>query len=71
MKFLSTLSCLLLLATSAVAAGSVVDYEVDGVIFEGYYVAPTVAAPLVLMIHDWDGLNGYEIKRAEMLAALG
>jgi len=71
MKFLAVFSCLLLLATSAVAAGSAVDYEVDGVVFEGYYVAPAADAPLVLMIHDWDGLDAYEIKRAEMLAALG
>jgi len=71
MKVLSTLSCLLLLATSAVAAGSAVDYEVDGVVFQGYYVAPSADAPLVLLIHDWDGLNDYEIKRAEMLSALG
>jgi dienelactone hydrolase len=71
MKFLAMFGCLLLLATSAVAAGSAVDYDVDGVGFEGYYVAPAADAPLVLLIHDWDGLNDYEIKRAEMLAALG
>lgn len=71
MKLLLTVGCLLLLATGAVAAGSAVDYQVDGVAFEGYYVAPTANAPLVLLIHDWDGLGDYEIKRAEMLAALG
>lgn len=71
MKFLSTFCCLLLLATSAVAAGSAVGYEVDGAAFEGYYVTPAADAPLVLLIHDWDGLGDYEIKRAEMLAALG
>ncbi|MDP6179833.1 MAG: hypothetical protein QGG48_08085, partial [Desulfatiglandales bacterium] len=26
---------------------------------------------LVLIVHDWDGLTGYEVKRAEMLAKLG
>lgn len=71
MKLLSTLICLLLLATSAAAAGSAVGYEVDGSAFEGYYVTPAADAPLVLLIHDWDGLGDYEIKRAEMLAALG
>ncbi|MCM2264597.1 MAG: dienelactone hydrolase family protein [Desulfuromonadales bacterium] len=71
MKLLSTFCCLLLLATSAAAAGSAVGYEVDGAAFEGYHVAPAAAAPLVLLIHDWDGLGDYEIKRAEMLAALG
>ena len=28
-------------------------------------------APLVLLIHDWDGLTDYEIKRANMLSDLG
>ena len=71
MKLLTMFLCLLLLATSAAAAGHTVGYQVDGVAFEGYYVAPAADAPLVLLIHDWDGLNDYEIKRAEMLAALG
>lgn len=71
MKIISTLSCLLLLATSAMAAGSAVNYEVEGAAFEGYYVSPAAKAPLVLLVHDWDGLGDYEIKRAGMLAALG
>lgn len=71
MKFFATLFCLLLLATSAAAAGRTVGYEIDGAAFEGYYVTPAADAPLVLLIHDWDGLGDYEIKRAEMLAALG
>ncbi|MDT8444338.1 MAG: dienelactone hydrolase family protein, partial [Desulfuromonadales bacterium] len=32
---------------------------------------PEPAASLVLLIHDWDGLTDYEIKRAGMLAELG
>ena len=71
MKFFSTFCCLLLLATGAAAAGSAVDYQVDGAAFEGYYVTPAADAPLVLLVHDWDGLGDYEVKRAEMLAALG
>ncbi len=71
MKLLSTVCFLLLLATSAAAAGRAVSYEIDGAAFEGYYVTPAADAPLVLLIHDWDGLGDYEIKRAEMLAALG
>ena len=71
MKLFAMFSCLLLLATAATAAGRSVDYEIGDVTFEGYYVAPTAGAPLVLLIHDWDGLGDYEIKRAEMLAALG
>jgi dienelactone hydrolase len=32
-----------------------------------------LAAPrgTVLIVHDWDGVNGYEVRRAEMLAAQG
>jgi dienelactone hydrolase len=71
MKLFATMSCLLLLATSAAAAGSAVSYQIDEAAFEGYYVSPAPGAPLVLLIHDWDGLGDYEIKRAEMLAGLG
>ncbi len=61
----------LLIATSAMADGKSVSYKVNGSSFEGYYVTPTPGAPLILLIHDWDGLTGYEIKRANMLAELG
>lgn len=60
-----------IVATSLMAAGKTVSYEVNGEKFEGYYVSPKPNAPLVLLVHDWDGLNDYEIKRAEMLAAEG
>lgn len=50
---------------------SVVSYEVDGKIYEGYYSTPSNDAPLVFIIHDWDGLNSYEMKRAKMLNTLG
>ena len=46
-------------------------YEVDGQPYEGYFVSPAADAPLVLLIHDWDGLTDYEVKRSEMLADLG
>ena len=52
-------------------SGKVVTYEVDSRAYEGYYVSPAENAPLVLLIHDWDGLTDYEIKRADMLAAMG
>jgi len=59
------------LATSA-WAGERITYDVDGANFEGYH-APADGEPkgLVLIIHDWDGLTDYELKRADMLAALG
>ncbi|OHB27063.1 MAG: dienelactone hydrolase [Desulfuromonadaceae bacterium GWC2_58_13] len=64
--------CLLLgLASTATAAGNAVGYAVEGTSFEGYYTAPAPTAPLILLIHDWDGLTGYELKRADMLAAMG
>jgi dienelactone hydrolase len=71
MRSLFTLFWLLLFAGSACAAGKAVFYEIGGKPFEGYYVSPAPGAPLVLLIHDWDGLTGYEIKRAEMLAEMG
>lgn len=78
MKTLPALLALLcFLSTAATAAGvagvpgGTVDYKVGDTVFEGYYICPAPGSPLVLLIHDWDGLNGYEIKRAEMLADLG
>ena len=53
------------------ATGQAVTYTVNGQPYEGYYVSPNAQAPLVLLIHDWDGLTDYEIKRADMLAEKG
>jgi dienelactone hydrolase len=53
------------------AGGAPVTYQVDGQPYEGYYISPSKQAPMVLLIHDWDGLTDYEIKRAHMLAELG
>ena len=64
----------LLLSVSAVAfagAGGSVTYQVDGQSYEGYFTSPSDRAPFVLLVHDWDGLTDYEIKRANMLADLG
>jgi len=71
MRSFLTLLFLSLFACSAYAAGAVVDYQVNGENYEGYYVSPAADAPLVLLIHDWDGLTEYEVKRAGMLAELG
>ncbi len=71
MKSFAMWLMILLMASSAAAAGKQVAYEVDGNPYEGYYVSPAAGAPLVLLIHDWDGLTDYEVKRAEMLAAMG
>ena len=53
------------------ATGSSVTYQVNGQPYEGYYISPSDQAPFVLLIHDWDGLTDYEVKRANMLADLG
>jgi len=71
MKTLCVLCFSLIFAVTAGAAGVAVTYEVAGAPFEGYYVSPAPGAPLVVLVHDWDGLTDYEIKRAEMLAAMG
>lgn len=71
MKHCVTIFFLLLAASTAHAAGGPVIYELDGKSYEGYYTSPSTGAPLVLLIHDRDGITGYEIKRAEMLAEEG
>jgi len=48
-------------------SGKNITYKIDGDKYEGYYISPSLEAPLVLLVHDWDGLTGYEIKRAGML----
>jgi len=68
------ISLFLLLAVSTVAfgaTGAAVTYQVNGQSYEGYYTSPSDQAPFVLLIHDWDGLTDYEVKRANMLAELG
>ena len=53
------------------AAQGPVFYQVEGERFEGYYLSPKEKAPLVLLVHDWDGITAYEQKRAQMLFELG
>jgi dienelactone hydrolase len=53
------------------ASGTSVTYTIDGQPYEGYFISPSEQAPLLLLIHDWDGLTDYEVKRANMLADLG
>lgn len=60
-----------LLPSMAVAAGSNITYSINNESYQGYYISPSADAPLVLLIHDWDGLTDYEVKRANMLAEMG
>jgi dienelactone hydrolase len=63
---------LLSVSTAAMGApGAAVTYQVNGQSYEGYYISPSDKAPLVLLVHDWDGLTDYEVKRSNMLADLG
>ena len=71
MKYVISVFLILVSALGALAAGNPVAYEVQGQPYEGYFTSPDVDAPLVLLLHDWDGLTGYEVKRAEMLADHG
>ena len=54
----------------SVVAGNI-DYQVNDESYQGYFVSTAQNAPLILLIHDWDGLTDYEIKRANMLAEEG
>jgi dienelactone hydrolase len=71
MKIRYPLLLLMMVSTAAMAGGQVVDYDVNGEPFQGYFISPADNAPLVLLVHDWDGLTDYEIKRVEMLAEKG
>ena len=72
MRYLLYIFFLLFVSTSAFGAtGAPVTYQVNGQPYEGYYISPSKGAPFVLLIHDWDGLTDYEVKRAHMIADLG
>ena len=62
----------LMFFTSIAAAGNAVTYTVDNQEFEGYFnKAEGTSKGTVVLIHDWDGLTDYEVKRTEMLSAMG
>lgn len=53
-------------------AGENRTYMIGGAAFEGYHAPANGASKgLVLVIHDWDGLTDYEMKRADMIAEMG
>lgn len=70
MRYLLTLLLVTVFHTASIAGGNIT-YSVDDQQYEGYFINKTPGAPLVLVIHDWDGLTDYEIKRAQMLSDLG
>ena len=72
MRYFIYIFLLLCVSTMAFGAtGASVTYQVNGQSYEGYYISPSHYAPFLLLIHDWDGLTDYEVKRANMLADLG
>jgi dienelactone hydrolase len=71
MKNLTIVFVLPLMLASAGLAGEMVNYKVAGEAFEGYMETAGDEAPMVLLVHDWDGLTDYEVKRANMLAEMG
>ena len=71
MKSMIFFVLVLMISSTAAAAGKSVVYEVNGTSYEGYYTAASAKAPLILLVHDWDGLTDYEVKRADMLTEMG
>ena len=70
MRLTATTAALTLSATGAFAAD--VTYEYEGVQHTGYYAAAEGEAQgLVLLVHDWDGIDDYETGRADQLAGMG
>lgn len=53
-----------------VSAKAVV-YSFNKIQYEGYAKLHSKTAPTIFIIHDWDGLTDYEIKRADMLYDMG
>ncbi len=66
------MTLVLIFSSTHLFAGTAVTYSVDGHDYEGYAKkAEGTAKGTVVMIHDWDGLTEYEMKRAQMLSDLG
>lgn len=66
----------MLTANTATAdiVGDSVTYQIGGKEYEGYYARNTALGdnqPVVVIVHDWDGLGEYEKRRSRMLAEQG
>ena len=62
---------LALLLTPFFAFANNVIYTSGSNKYEGYFKNKGKKAPMILMLHDWDGITEYEVKRAELLEAQG
>lgn len=66
--------CLTVLMTAIISFNSLAsttEYSIEGKPYEGYYLSAGKNAPLVIMVHDWDGLTEYEKTRSAMLNEQG
>lgn len=72
MRYILTMVIILVLSVSGFAdTGAAVRYEVGGQNYEGFYISAGKKAPFVFLLHDWDGVTEYEVRRARMLADIG
>ncbi len=53
--------CLVLLLWVFSATAETVSYQLNGQNYEGFYTSAKDNAPLIVLLHDWDGLTEYEI----------
>lgn len=56
---------------SVVGFSESIDYKSGSETYEGFVLNKGADAPTIFLIHDWDGLTEYEVKRSQMLAELG
>ncbi|NJM96648.1 MAG: dienelactone hydrolase family protein [Phormidesmis sp. RL_2_1] len=72
-----TIACVIGLTTLGAKADIIIEsvvYEIDGQPYEGYFALNEGFGdqqPVVLLIHDWNGIDEYEQRRVEMLAESG
>ncbi len=59
----------LLLSVSSYAMD--IDYKVNKETYEGHILKKSADAPTIFIVHDWNGIDGYEKKRAKMFFDLG
>lgn len=69
MKFIVTTAAVF--AAGTAFAGEAVDYTAGDREFQGYVSLAEEPRGSVVLIHDWDGLTDYEMRRADMLAEQG
>lgn len=54
--------------------GADVEYTLDGSVLQGYVSIPSNSdskGPVVVIVHDWNGIDSYEKGRADQLADMG